>query len=95
MTGPENWFDTHWGIRLPNGQMAKTLTGQAWAWPTREDAERALGFFRSYAAQLGVSDWSGEIVRQLATPWIGESDNAELLVAELSRWLEQQTGGGS
>lgn len=93
MIDAENWFETQWGVRLPNGKMAMTMTGHAWTWPTREDAERAMVFFRAYSEQLGVEDWHGEVVRRLTTPWIGEDDNAELMVAELSRWLEQQTGG--
>lgn len=89
-----DWFQTRWGIRLPDGNMAATALGPLWIWNTREEAERAMGYFRIHAERLGLHDWRGEIVRQLCTPWISEDDNAELLVAELSRWLERETGGG-
>lgn len=89
-----DWFTVRYGIRLPGGKMATTIHGQVWMWDTVEEAERAVGYFRTYAErQLGINDWTGEIVRQLCTPWISPDDNADLMVKELSAWLERQTGG--
>ena len=88
-----DWFITRWGIRLPDGTMATTMQGQVWAWQNREDAERAAEYFKVYAAKIGISDWQGEIVRQLCTPWISEADNAEAMLEELSSWLARETGG--
>ena len=88
-----DWFITRYGIRLPDGNMAMTMQGQPWMWENLEDAERAIGYFRTNAEKLGVGEWHGEIVRQLATPWIGQADNADLMVQELSAWLERQVGG--
>lgn len=90
-----DWFQTRWGIRNPDGTMATTWQGQTWMWPSREEAERAMEYFAAAAAKLGCPDWRGVIVRQLCTPWIGEADNADSLVAELSAWLAKQTGSGS
>lgn len=92
MIDADNWFQTNWSIRLPNGALVKTMTGQTWVWQDREDAEKALVCFKAYADQLGVDAWAAEVVRQLATPWIGENDTAELLVHELSQWLDRETG---
>ena len=92
MNGPD-WFQERWGIRNPDGSMATTWQGQVWIWETKEEAERAVGYFKAAAAKLGVADWQGVIVRQLCTPWIGESDNSDGLVEELSAWLSRQTGG--
>jgi hypothetical protein len=47
------------------------------------------------AAQLGVSDWAGEVVSQLCTPFVGARDTGAHLVADLQRWLETQTGGAA
>jgi len=88
-----DWFETRWGIRLPDGTMATTWQGQIWSWDSRENAERAMEYFKAYSAKLGVADWNGEIVRQLCTPWISDSDDAGQLVEELSAWLARETGG--
>lgn len=86
------WFQTRYGIRLPDGSMAPTMAGTAWTCDSREVAEKAIAYFRDGAERIGVSDWSGEIVRQLCTPWISDTDNAQLLIKELNDWLAQQTG---
>ena len=92
----EHAFHTRWAIRLPNGKLAfSDLTNTAWMWDTRELAERAIGYFKHNADKIGVGDWEGEIVRQLCTPWIGEHDNADHLIQELTDWLARETGGKS
>lgn len=93
MSGDHDWLLTRWGIRNPDHTMATTWQGQTWIWDNRDDAERALGYFRAAAEKLGVTDWRGTIVRQLCTPWLSEHDNTDQLVDELTRWLEQQIGG--
>lgn len=87
------WLQTRYGIRLPDGSMATSMSGQVWSWPDMSDAEKAVGYFRDASARLGHADWQGEIVRQLSTPWIGVHDNADTLIEELSAWLTEQTGG--
>jgi hypothetical protein len=92
VNGPD-WFQERWGIRNPDGTMATTWQGQVWMWETKEEAERFVDYFKAAAGRLGVADWQGVIVRQLSTPWIGESDNADGLVEELSACLSRKTGG--
>lgn len=92
MTDPD-WLITRWGIRNPDYTMATTWQGQVWMWDSRDDAERAMGYFRAAAEKLGVTGWEGTIVRQLCTPWLGENETPGRMVDELTRWLEQQIGG--
>ena len=87
------WFITRYGIRLPDGTMAMSPLGIPWMSEDRENAERAISYFEHNARRLGISEWRGEIVRQLCTPWIGDRDNAKTLVKDLSDWLAQETGG--
>lgn len=89
-----DWFQTRYAVRLPDGQVAKTVTGAEWIWDSAEDADRACAYFKAHVEQLGVHDWHGEVVRQLCTPWIGQHGMwSALSLAELARWLEEQTGG--
>lgn len=92
MSTEHSWLQTRYGVRLPDGSMATSAQGQVWSWTDIADAERAIGYFRSASERLGHEQWDGEIVRQLCTPWIGERDNADTLIAELSAWLSQQIG---
>ena len=32
-----DWFQTRYGIRLPDGTMATTMQGQPWMWDNLED----------------------------------------------------------
>ena len=90
----QQWFQTRYAIRLPDGKLAfSDVTNSPWMWDTRDQAERAIGYFKHNAAKIGVAEWHGEIVRQFCTPWVGETDSAKNLIAELSAWLEQQIGG--
>lgn len=88
-------FTVRWAIRLPDGKVAGAVTGGLYMWASREEAERALGYFEIHAEKLGVTGWRGEIVRQLCTPWVGECDDvrAAEFLDELTAWLEEQTGG--
>jgi hypothetical protein len=87
-------FETRYAIRLPNGKLAFCdITSSPWIWDSRELAEKSIGYFKHNAEKIGVSQWEGEIVRQLCTPWIGEKDNADHLITELSAWLARETGG--
>jgi hypothetical protein len=65
------------------------------AFMERATAERHLAHHKEMAAQLGVSDWAGEVVSQLCTPFVGARDTGAHLVADLQRWLETQTGGAA
>lgn len=87
-------YQIRYGIRLPDGSLAQSPYGQPWSWPDRETAERAIGYFRAGAERVGVHDWSGEIVRQLCSPWVGECDHARAqeFVDAITEWLEQQAG---
>ena len=87
------WFSTRYGIRLPDGTMAISPLGMPWTWEDREMAERAIAYFQYNAQRLGVTEWRGEIVRQFCTPWIGDRDNADILIRDLSEWLARETGG--
>jgi hypothetical protein len=86
-------FETRYAIRLPDGSLAMSPYDAPWMWSNRETAERAIGYFRHSAQKIGVAQWEGEIVRQLCTPWIGEHDNADHLITELTAWLARETGG--
>lgn len=88
-------FTVRWAIRLPDGNVATAITGAPYMWNSREEAQRALGYFETHAEKLGVANWRGEIVRQLCTPWIPESSDirAQEFLDELITWLEEQTGG--
>jgi hypothetical protein len=88
MTG----YATRWAIRLPNGRLAMANLALEWSWASREEAEQAIGYFRFNAERMGISDWNGEIVRQYCTPWLGDNDNGEHLVDELTEWLVRETG---
>lgn len=90
-----NRFEIRYAVRLPDGNLARTLQGQPWIWDSRDDAERAIRYFADYSERLGVTGWHGEVVKQLCTPWVGELDNVDHLLDELNDWLEQQIGGGS
>lgn len=87
-------FVERYAVRMPDGTLAK-MGCHEFAFSDRAMAEQALVNMKLAAAQIGIHDWSGEIVRQLCTPWIGDRDNAEHLVADLQRWLETQTGGAA
>ena len=91
----EDVFHVRYAVRLPNGKLAAAVTGVPWMWSNREAAETAMGYFHEHAAKLGVTGWSGEIVRQLCTPWVGDCDDlrAAQFVDQLTDWLEKQTGG--
>lgn len=88
-----DWFATRYAVRLPNGELLKNAMGSVWTWDTTAEAEHALSYFEAHTKQLGVDDWRAEIVHQLCTPWLGEHDTADHMIAELTRWLEAQTGG--
>lgn len=92
MTEPTGYLE-RFAIRLPCGELAQSPYGQAWMWDERAKAERAIAYFRAGAQRIGVTDWNGEIVRQLCTPWLGDNDRADHLIEELTRWLERETGG--
>lgn len=86
-------FTLQFAIRLPDGNLAlNPITSQPLLWADEAGAEKVLGMLRTNAASIGVSDWAGEIVRRLCTPFVSVSDPAEQLVAELSEWLKQQAG---
>lgn len=90
-----DWYLKRFAIKCPDGSLAHTAQDTVWMWDNVEAAERALGYFAGYAAKLGVHNWEGEIVHQLCTPWLGEHDNANAMLADLAAWLEQQIGGES
>lgn len=90
-----DWFQTRFAIRLPDGALAKTPNGIEWTTGDRQIVEKAMAYYREGAERLGVEEWNGQVVRQLCTPWIGEDDNADLMIKELSDWLTRQTGAGS
>lgn len=82
-------FTERFAIRMPNG-----LIAGVGLYADRTAAEHALLIMRTTASQqLGVGDWSGHVVRQLCTPFIGDRDNADHLIGELTNWLNTQTGG--
>ena len=85
-------YKTRWAIRLPDGRLAVSTFGQEWLWDNRDDAERAIGYFRHNAERMGMPNWSGEIVRQYCTPWLADTDSGERLVDELTAWLVRETG---
>jgi hypothetical protein len=85
-------FIRQYAIRLPDGRIARSPYGTLWTWDERDDAERALGFFRQGAERVGVNEWTGEIVHQLCTPWIGDHDRTTGFIDELTTWLEKQIG---
>ena len=87
-------FHIRYAVRLPDGKLAAAVTGIPWMWADRDAAEKAREHFADVAYKLGVDDWNGEIVRQLCTPWVGESDNihAQRFVDQLTDWLRKETG---
>lgn len=88
-------FHLRYAVRLPDGKLAAAVTGVPWMWADRDAAERAREHFRDVAYKLGVPGWSGEIVRQLCTPWVGDCDDlrAAQFVDQLTEWLKNETGG--
>lgn len=88
-------YSQRYGVRLPDGDMAVDPYRQVWMFEDRQRAEDLIHHLRTVAEKLGMSDWHGQVVRQLATPWISDDDNAALMVTELSAWLARQVGGES
>lgn len=87
-------FHVRYAVRLPDGKLAAAVSGVPWMWADRDAAEKARAHFADVAYKLGVDDWSGEIVRQLCTPWVGERDDihARQFVDQLTDWLRKETG---
>lgn len=87
-------FSEHFAIRMPDGNMFNYPgTDNVARWNDRAQAQCVLEQMRAQQRHFGVPDWRGEIVRQYVSPFIGDNDNADALLAELDRWLRQQTGG--
>lgn len=96
MSDNPNEFSTRWGIRTPDGSMFKSpYSGAVVTWNDRERADEILDQLRTQATFMGVTDYKGTVVRQLCTPFVGDDDNVDRLIDELSAWLSQQTGSGS
>jgi hypothetical protein len=87
-------FKTKYAIEMPDGSLFKSpYSGAEVTWTDRPRAEEILEQLRMQATYMGVTDYRGRIVRQLCTPFIGDDDNADHLIAELNKWLADQTGG--
>lgn len=94
MTALPPGFVERFAIRLPDGTIARYGCHEI-LFLDRATAERQLDHCREAAAHLGVHGWPGEVVRQLCTPFVGDRDTGEHLVADLQRWLDTHTGGGA
>jgi hypothetical protein len=95
VTTPETNFTLEYAIRLPDGGYARhPHTGEVLKWAAEDDALKSLEIVRGRAAQIGVTDWAGVVVRRYCTPFIGPDEEyaTKHLVDELSEWLKQQTG---
>lgn len=85
-------FTIQYAIRMPDGNLVTTPIGSEALWKERPDAERTLIALRAQAANIGVRDWAGVVVRRYSTPFISDTDPAENLITDLGAWLKQQSG---
>ncbi|CAN5143567.1 hypothetical protein BH11ACT6_BH11ACT6_34540 [soil metagenome] len=86
-------FTLQYAIRLPDGSLAiNPHTGLPFLWLDPALAEKALDGIRRNAVSIGVPHWSGLVVRQYCSPFVGPADDPGPLIDELSEWLKQQTG---
>ena len=87
-------FTTTWAIQMPDGSYAKASPREErpLMWSSRELAEEYMQQIKAAAASIGITAWTGRVVRQYCTPFIGDGDDAEVLVAELEAWMRANGG---
>ena len=87
-----NRFTIIFAVQLPDGTYAKETPAHEHPllWGERQHAEFYAEQLREAARSIGL-EWNGRIVRQYCTPFVGDGDDAEQLLAELDSWLREQT----
>lgn len=85
-------FTIIFGVQLPDGTYAKSDPGQQHPllWGERQYAEDYAEQLREAAKSLGLT-WTGRVVRQYCTPFIGDGDDAQELLAELDEWMRNNS----
>lgn len=86
-------FTFQYAIKLPDGKLAShTVTDDPFIWTDLAACQRAFQNLALNAQQLGVRDWTAEIVHRYSTPFISMASPPGGLADELSEWLKTQSG---
>jgi hypothetical protein len=94
VTADYSKFSVIYAIQLPDGTYAKADEQQQHPllWDQRIFAENYMEDLRRAAASIGVTNWSGRIVKQYTTPFVPDDEDASDLIGELESWLRQEGG---
>lgn len=88
-------FAVHYAIEKPDGQILRAQTpvgeGEILLWNNRDYAEQYMQRIVNGSLHFGVT-WTGRIVWQYCTPFVGQGDPAGDLINELSEWLKRNGG---
>lgn len=86
-------FTRRYAVRKPDGTLVQSpYTGKTLLWDTRETAEQVINHFREHAAEIGITEWFGEIVYQWVSPFMSDRDDGRQLFVELQAWMRRQGG---
>lgn len=86
-------FTRQYAVRKPDGTLvASPFSGKTVLWDTREAAEEVIIHFREHAAEMGITEWLGEIVHCYMSPFVSERDDGQQLITELQAWMRTQGG---
>jgi hypothetical protein len=94
MSADYSKFSVIYGIQLPDGTYAKADPAQQHPlmWDNRLFAENYMEDLRKAAASIGITHWTGRIVKQYTTPFIPDDEDPSDMIAELEGWLREQEG---
>jgi len=85
-------FNVIYAIQLPDGTYAKADERQQHPllWDQKIFAENYMEDLRRAAASIGITHWTGRIVKQYTTPFVPDGEDPADLIAELEDWLRRE-----